>query len=88
MSTKNHTPTVSEIITCAREEQGMSLRDFSAYLGVSHQSIALWENGTTTPDEKRLTAWMHSETYWVREMAIRIMACHKWDVMVMLKPEC
>lgn len=87
MNSVNNKPTAKEIISTTREEMGISLRDFAKPLGVSHQSIVQWEEGIATPDEKRLTEWMHSETYWVRELAIKIMAIRKWDVMVLMRPQ-
>ena len=74
-------PTIQEIIKQARDEQSLALRPFAAALGVSHHSVVQWEEGTAAPDETRLNIWAHSETYWIRLIALQIMAQRKWRIV-------
>jgi len=64
--------TACDIFKNARKSLNMSLRDFAAVLGVSHNAVALYERGETTPDDDRIASWLKSEMPAVRGMALEL----------------
>lgn len=63
---------ISELIIQARKEQGISLRDFSKALRVSHTQIQNYESGQQLPDSERVAGWVCSDTDWVRRLGAEI----------------
>ncbi len=68
--------TQSSIISVTRKGLDLSLRDFSSVLGISHNAVALWENGKAQPELERIIAWLGSDTEWIRNMAVALLGCH------------
>lgn len=67
--------TESRLIRETRKDQ--SMRDFALELGVSHNAIAMWENGSAHPDEERVRAWLIDPRPWVKQLGLNLfMARH------------
>lgn len=60
------------LISAARTDQGMTLRDFGAALSVSHTMVANWEEGVSAPDRARIAAWITDEREWVHLLGLRL----------------
>jgi len=59
-------------IRAARDAQRMTMREFGAALGVSHNMVMLWEEGKNTPDRSRVAAWIADERDWVHMLGLRM----------------
>lgn len=70
----------AQLIAAARKEQAMSLRDFGAALGISHQQVKNYEAGQI-PDGEHLATWLESNTPWVQHLGQQIF-CHKYGALV------
>lgn len=64
----------AQIIKNAREMQQMTLRDFSAALGVSHNAVAMWETAEREISTDRLQAWLNDSRDWVRLLGVKLFA--------------
>jgi len=62
-----------QIISRARQNQQMNVRDFAAALDVSYSAVSLWELGKCEISTARLLIWKDDPRAWVREMALAIL---------------
>lgn len=74
MPTHSASPQTADIISAARSEQRMTLREFGAALSVSHTIVGAWEAGTGEPDRARIAAWIADERAWVQVLGLRLFA--------------
>lgn len=72
MNTTSTVNTASAVIRETREELKLSLRDFAQELAVSHNAIALWENGQSDIDAERIKGWLTDPRLWVRIMGVKV----------------
>lgn len=50
----------------------MSVAEFAAALGVSRQSVFLWESGENVPGKDRVADWLRDEREWVRRLGLDV----------------
>ena len=56
-----------------RENVALSRADYAALVGVSPQTIYLWENGTTRPQAKQRAAWCAVRGLSLRQAGLDLM---------------
>lgn len=72
MTTQDAQNSTASTIRAARDAQHMTMREFGAALGVSHNMVMLWEEGKNTPDRSRVAAWIADERDWVHLLGLRM----------------
>lgn len=73
--------TQADIIFSARQAQNMTMRDFAAALGVSHNAVALWERGETEVSFERMVEWAGSQVEWIRQLGAQLNAVRSRRVL-------
>lgn len=71
--------TESRLIRETRNDR--SMRDFALELGVSHNAIAMWENGAAHPDEERVRAWLIDPRPWVKQLGFNLFMARHGDTL-------
>lgn len=75
------TTVTQPIITEALKAQKFSLREMAHELGVAHQAVAQWADGTTEPSEDRLRAWLMDPRPWVKQLGFNLFMARHGDTL-------
>jgi len=68
-------------ITEALKTQSFTLREMGAALGVSHQAVAQWADGTMEPTEERLRSWLVDPRPWVKQLGFNLFMARHGDTL-------
>jgi len=74
--------TIPEITKEIRKKLNMSQEKFGDAIGVTKQTVSLWETGVTTPEFTLLLAFITNTKDWRREWALRCYDVHPRKVVV------
>jgi transcriptional regulator with XRE-family HTH domain len=65
----------------ARQQNGMSLREFGAVLGVTGQQVQNYETGKQLPERASVAEWINSDVAWVHRLGLEIFGAQFGDLI-------